>query len=98
VLIHWIGQEKFYKSSDNICHIMINFIGVLMYRGFGLDKFMNQCYGNSGDGGKGKQMPVHYGSSDHSFVTISSPLATQLPQGSKKASASCLAVSGLLAP
>ena len=52
-----------------------------MYRGFSLDQFMNQCYGNSDDGGQGKQMPVHYGSSQHSFVTISSPLATQLPQG-----------------
>ena len=31
--------------------------------------------------GKGKQMPVHYGSTHHSFVTISSPLATQMPQG-----------------
>ena len=52
-----------------------------MYRGFSLDQFMNQCYGNCDDGGQGKQMPVHYGSDDHSFVTISSPLATQLPQG-----------------
>ena len=25
-------------------------------------------------------MPVHYGSSEHNFVTISSPLTTQLPQ------------------
>ena len=57
-------------------------IGVLMYRGFTLDQFMNQCYGNCEDGGQGKQMPVHYGSDSHSFVTISSPLATQLPQGS----------------
>ncbi len=31
--------------------------------------------------GKGKQMPIHYGSQDLSFVTISSPLATQMPQG-----------------
>lgn len=30
--------------------------------------------------GKGKQMPVHYGSREHNFVTISSPLTTQLPQ------------------
>ena len=52
-----------------------------MYRGFSLDQFMNQCYGNREDGGQGKQMPVHYGSADQSFVTISSPLATQLPQG-----------------
>lgn len=52
-----------------------------MYRGFTLDDFMNQCYSNVLDGGKGKQMPVHYGSNDLSFVTISSPLATQMPQG-----------------
>ena len=30
--------------------------------------------------GKGKQMPVHYGSAEHNFVTISSPLTTQMPQ------------------
>lgn len=30
--------------------------------------------------GKGRQMPVHYGSDKLNFVTISSPLTTQLPQ------------------
>jgi len=30
--------------------------------------------------GKGKQMPVHYGDAELNFVTISSPLTTQLPQ------------------
>ena len=55
--------------------------GVLMYRGFSLDGFMNQCYGNNADEGKGKQMPIHYGSKEFNFVTISSPLGTQLPQG-----------------
>jgi len=44
---------------------------------------MNQCFGNVDDLGKGKQMPVHYGSKNHNFVTISSPLTTQLPQGKK---------------
>ena len=52
-----------------------------MYRGFTLDNFMDQCYSNSADGGKGRQMPVHYGSKAHNFMTISSPLATQMPQG-----------------
>ncbi|XP_041352910.1 2-oxoisovalerate dehydrogenase subunit alpha, mitochondrial-like isoform X2 [Gigantopelta aegis] len=54
--------------------------GVLMWRGFTLDQFMNQCYGNHLDFGKGRQMPVHYGSKKLNFVTISSPLATQMPQ------------------
>ena len=54
--------------------------GVLMYRGFKLKQFMSQCYGNIDDLGKGRQMPVHYGSTELHFVTISSTLATQMPQ------------------
>ncbi|KAI9190320.1 hypothetical protein H9P43_001754 [Blastocladiella emersonii ATCC 22665] len=54
--------------------------GVLLYRGFTIDEFMNQCYSNAKDYGKGRQMPVHYGSSKLNFQTISSPLGTQLPQ------------------
>ncbi|KAL5008673.1 hypothetical protein ScPMuIL_014254 [Solemya velum] len=54
--------------------------GVLMWRGFKLENFMDQCYGNVGDKGKGRQMPVHYGSKDLNFVTISSTLATQMSQ------------------
>ena len=56
-------------------------VGVLLYRGFSLDDFMNQCYGNHLDKGLGRQMPVHYGSTDCNFITISSPLGTQIPQG-----------------
>lgn len=55
--------------------------GVLMWRGFTLAEFMNQCYANMHDKGKGRQMPVHYGSKELNFVTISSTLATQMPQG-----------------
>ncbi|CAI6363488.1 unnamed protein product [Macrosiphum euphorbiae] len=54
--------------------------GVLLFRGYTPEEFMNQCFGNVDDLGKGKQMPVHYGSKNHNFVTLSSPLTTQLPQ------------------
>lgn len=54
--------------------------GVLMYRGFTLDNFLNQCFSTIEDFGKGRQMPVHYGSKELNFQTISSPLATQIPQ------------------
>ncbi|XP_033127978.1 2-oxoisovalerate dehydrogenase subunit alpha, mitochondrial-like [Anneissia japonica] len=56
--------------------------GVLMWRGYPLRSFMNQCYGNSDDLGHGRQMPVHYGSKELNFFTISSPLATQMPHAS----------------
>ncbi|XP_013067101.2 2-oxoisovalerate dehydrogenase subunit alpha, mitochondrial [Biomphalaria glabrata] len=59
--------------------------GVLMWRGFPLQQFMHQCYGNAKDIGKGRQMPVHYGSRELNFVTISSTLATQMPQASGSA-------------
>ncbi|KII90763.1 hypothetical protein PLICRDRAFT_39345 [Plicaturopsis crispa FD-325 SS-3] len=56
-------------------------MGVLLWRGFGIDDIMNQCLGNEKDtSGKGRQMPVHFGSPEHHFHTISSPLATQIPQ------------------
>ncbi|WP_417543791.1 thiamine pyrophosphate-dependent dehydrogenase E1 component subunit alpha [Marinobacter sp.] len=54
--------------------------GSLAYRGFSIDEFMNQLFGNELDYGKGRQMPVHYGSSKLNYMTISSPLATQIPQ------------------
>ncbi len=54
--------------------------GALVYRGFTFDEFMNQLFGNELDYGKGRQMPIHYGSRKLHYMTISSPLATQIPQ------------------
>ena len=54
--------------------------GALAYRGFTVEQFMNQLFSNEKDLGKGRQMPVHYGCSDLNFMTISSPLGTQIPQ------------------
>lgn len=54
--------------------------GALRYRGFTLEQFMNQLFSNEKDLGKGRQMPVHYGSKDIYYMTISSPLGTQIPQ------------------
>ncbi len=52
----------------------------LHYRGFKLDQFMNQMFSNELDLGKGRQMPIHYGTKELHFATVSSPLATQIPQ------------------
>ncbi|MBE0378896.1 MULTISPECIES: thiamine pyrophosphate-dependent dehydrogenase E1 component subunit alpha [Pseudoalteromonas] len=52
----------------------------LHYRGFTLDQFMNQMFSNELDLGKGRQMPIHYGSAALNYMTISSPLGTQIPQ------------------
>ncbi|XP_065217668.1 2-oxoisovalerate dehydrogenase subunit alpha, mitochondrial [Planococcus citri] len=67
-------------NSDDLVFSQYREVGVLHWRGVPLDDLINQCFGNEEDLGKGKQMPIHYGSKQHSFVTISSPLATQIPQ------------------
>jgi len=54
--------------------------GALMFRGFSLEDFMNQMFSNDKDLGKGRQMPIHYGSNELNYMTISSPLGTQIPQ------------------
>ena len=40
---------------------------------------MLQCFGNVLGHGKGRQMPIHYGSKALNFQTVSAPLATQMP-------------------
>ena len=49
--------------------------GAHYWRGFTIDQMINQCIGNNQDGGKGRQMPVHYGSKAHNLPTVSSPLS-----------------------
>jgi|TARA_R110000851_G_scaffold1818_10_gene7154 2-oxoisovalerate dehydrogenase E1 component alpha subunit len=68
--------------------------GALMYRGFSIDEFMNQLFGNELDYGKGRQMPIHYGSRKLHYLTISSPLATQIPQATGYAYGQKLAGNG----
>lgn len=67
-------------TAEDLVYAQYREAGVLLWRGFTIDEFIDQCFGNSDDKGKGKQMPVHYQSRRLNFVTISSPLATQIPQ------------------
>lgn len=53
-------------------------VGVILYRGMTVTELVNQCYGNHEDPGKGRAMPVHYGSKQHNIVSISSPLGNFL--------------------
>jgi len=56
--------------------------GAFMWRGFSIGQFADQCFSNAKDKGKGRQMPVHYGSAALHIQTVSSPLTTQVPQAS----------------
>ncbi|XP_045449711.1 2-oxoisovalerate dehydrogenase subunit alpha, mitochondrial [Melitaea cinxia] len=67
-------------SSKDMVFAQYREAGVFLYRGMTVTEMVNQCYGNHEDPGKGRHMPVHYGSKQRNLVTISSPLATQMPQ------------------
>jgi len=51
----------------------------VLVRGVELKKLVHQCYGNARDNTKGRQMPNHYSFKEANFLSISSPLATQIP-------------------
>ncbi|KAL9023715.1 MAG: hypothetical protein Q9196_007026 [Gyalolechia fulgens] len=67
-------------SPEDVIFAQYRETGVFQQRGFTLEDFMSQLFANRKDNGKGRNMPVHYGSSKLNIHTISSPLATQIPQ------------------
>ncbi|CAL8578772.1 hypothetical protein XPA_004545 [Xanthoria parietina] len=69
-------------SPDDVIFAQYRETGVFQQRGFTLRDFMSQLFANRHDNGRGRNMPVHYGSSKLNIHTISSPLATQIPQAS----------------
>ncbi|UZJ54335.1 hypothetical protein CBS101457_003655 [Exobasidium rhododendri] len=74
-----IGSASALDAKDEV-FAQYREMGVLLYRGFKLDQVMSQVFGTADDLGLARQMPVHFGSPQHHFHTISSPLATQIPQ------------------
>lgn len=73
------GSASAVKREDWI-YAQYREAGALLQRGMSLKLMMAQCYGTHEDIGKGRQMPIHYGSKELNYVTLSSPLTTQLPQ------------------
>ncbi|EGC32402.1 3-methyl-2-oxobutanoate dehydrogenase [Dictyostelium purpureum] len=74
-----VGSAAALEMSDTI-FAQYRETGVFMWRGFTIADIINQCCTNEHDLGKGRQMPMHFGSKKINLQTISSPLTTQLPQ------------------
>lgn len=55
-------------------------IGAAFFRGYPLRTFLCQLFGNAEDPVQGRQMPVHHSARELNYVTISSPVGTQIPQ------------------
>ena len=73
-----VGSAAALNASD-VIFSQYREAGVFKQRGFSSADFMNQLFANKHDSGRGRNMPVHYGSKELNIHTISSPLATQIP-------------------
>jgi len=54
--------------------------GILLMRGFPLKLYLSQLMGRDLDRARGRQQPMHFSSAEKHFVSLSSVIATQLPQ------------------
>jgi pyruvate dehydrogenase E1 component alpha subunit len=55
-------------------------VSMMLYRGFPLETYVCQVFGNSGDSIKGRQMPSHQSDRSVNYVSWSSCIGPQLPQ------------------
>ncbi len=74
------GAAEALEARDWI-HPALREGGMALHRGYPLHTYLSQCFGNADDTStRGRQMPCHYGSREHGYVTLSSVMTTQLPQ------------------
>ena len=67
-------------DADDVVLAQYREVGVFLWRGYDVQNVADQLFSNEADKGKGRQMPMHFGSKEKKIQTISSPLCTQLPQ------------------
>jgi len=51
---------------------------IALWRGMPLDHYIAQCFGNAADPTHGRQMPCHYSAPASRYVSLSSPIGTQI--------------------
>jgi pyruvate dehydrogenase E1 component alpha subunit len=64
--------------------------GAAFFRGYTIREYICQLYGNAADPVKGRQMPVHHAVARIHYVSISSPVGTQIPQATGMARAAAI--------
>ncbi len=84
-----IGSALALQTEDWIFPCYREF-GAALLRGMPYQSFIDNLYGNANDTAKGRQMPDHYTCRDAHWVSISSPVGTQINQATGFAWASKL--------
>jgi len=67
---------------------------IALWRGMPLEHYIAQCFGNAMDPTHGRQMPCHYSDGPHHYVSLSSPIATQVSQAAGAARAAQILKTG----
>lgn len=81
-----IGSAHAYLANDWVFpHYRVP--GVAIHRGVRIDDMVANLFGNVNDLVQGHQMPVHYSFKAQNFVSISSPIGTQIVQAAGAAMA-----------
>ncbi len=80
-----IGQEALQiglsmaLEKEDVVYQYYRDVPFMLHRGVPPAAIIDQIMGNSSDVEKGRQMPSHYSSKQHNFMSIQSPVATNLP-------------------
>lgn len=68
-------------SEDDWCFPSYRVPGAALVLGVSIQQMVHEWYGNAEDNTRGRQMPVHYSFAKQRFVSVSSPIGTQIIQG-----------------
>ncbi len=74
-----IGTASAFTSNDWV-YVSYRDAGVCLVKGVPLKGLVDQLMANADDPNKGRQMGTHWGYRDQNVVSISSPVASRLPQ------------------
>lgn len=73
-----IGLSMALNKDDRIFQYYRD-VALMIHRGVPIELILNQVMANSQDEAKGKQMPSHLMATDYNFMSVQSPVATNLP-------------------
>ena len=59
--------------------------GIMFWRGYPIQDYVHQMFGDAKDGALGRQMPNHFGSRALNVVNVSSPIGTKIPHAAGSA-------------